>query len=248
MDRTLMLLPLLALVALGGCATRDWVRDMLGQREAAIGQRIEGVEGRVANDAQRADQRIGGVEGRVGGVEGRVSSAEERLGREGQRLDELGSQVSGLGTSVDKAAGAARAARERADEALARAEGADSRLGRIWTNRYRTRVAETVEVYFAFGKSDLRDAAQTELARLARDLQKQPTLTVELAGYTDPVGSPEYNYQLSQRRVEAVRRYLAQQGIELARIQSVSMGPIADRSLPPDKKRRVTVKVLADQD
>ena len=73
-------------------------------------------------------------------------------------------------------------------------------------------------------------------------------LLVELEGYADPKGPKDYNVELSQRRVEAVRRYLVQNGVEVSRIHSIGLGPIADPKLSDAAKRRVTVKlmVLAD--
>ena len=66
---------------------------------------------------------------------------------------------------------------------------------------------------------------------------------MELEGYTDSTGSLDYNLALSQRRVEAVRRFLVQQGVDLRRIHAAGLGPIADSTLPADQKRRVTVKL-----
>jgi len=53
---------------------------------------------------------------------------------------------------------------------------------------------------------------------------------------------------LSQRRVEAVRRYLVQKGIELSRIQSIGLGVLNDPKMPDASKRRVTVKLLTLSD
>jgi len=41
-----------------------------------------------------------------------------------------------------------------------------------------------------------------------------------------------------------VRRHLVEQGIELPRIHSVGLGPIADKGVPDEKKRRVTVRLM----
>ena len=75
-----------------------------------------------------------------------------------------------------------------------------------------------------------------------------PSLTVELVGYTDTKGARQYNYQLSQRRVEAARRFLAEKGIGLSRIQAVGLGPITVEKAPDAQKRRVTAKLMLDQD
>ncbi|MGH7332263.1 MAG: OmpA family protein, partial [Candidatus Rokuibacteriota bacterium] len=71
---------------------------------------------------------------------------------------------------------------------------------------------------------------------------------VELHGYTDPRGTERYNLELSRRRVEAVRRYLVQRGVELPRINSIGLGPIVDQGVAPATKRRVTVRMMLQAD
>jgi outer membrane protein OmpA-like peptidoglycan-associated protein len=68
---------------------------------------------------------------------------------------------------------------------------------------------------------------------------------VDLEGYTDPTGTRDYNIGLSQRRVEAVRRYLIEQGAEMPRVNSVGMGPLtAAKGEDVAKQRRVTLKLM----
>ncbi len=233
-----------ALILNSGCATREYVNEVVAKRDMEVSQRVDRVEGQVAKNAQRSDSietRVGGIEGRVGGVEGRSSA-------NSQRIEVVTGKVQGLETSVGQAEQRARGAQDRADGAMARAGNVDTRLGRLWSNRYAPRVAEALDVYFPYGQAELGDSAQTELLRVVRELEAHPTLTVELHGFTDPSGARDLNYQLSQRRVDAVRRFLAQKGVAAGRIQAVVQGPINDPGVPPDKKRRVTVKLLVDQD
>ena len=73
---------------------------------------------------------------------------------------------------------------------------------------------------------------------------------VELEGYTDSVGALPYNVQLSQRRSEAVRRFLVEKGIEMNRIHSIGLGdikPSADNATPKgrEQNRRVMVRFFA---
>ncbi|SRR5712692_2494048 len=160
-------------------------------------------------------------------VEGRVNESD-------QRIDGVSSQVGEV--------------RSRADSAFDRAQGVDQRLTRLWANRHNLKVVESMDVYFGFDRSDLTDGAQTALAGLVKELKANPSLTVVLEGFTDLQGAREYNYQLSRRRIEAVRRFFAENGVQLSRIQSIGFGPIADRGQPEEKKRRVTVTLLVDQD
>jgi OOP family OmpA-OmpF porin len=166
---------------------------------------------------------------------------------EGQ-VEGVNTEVKGVTTQVKSLEGAVADARTRADAAMTKAEGVDTRLSRLWSNRYNQKTADTLEVYFGFDKAELTDGAQTALLGVIKELQGNPTLVVELGGYTDPKGTVDYNYGLSQRRVEAVRRFLVEKGVPLSRVQAVGLGPITAKETPDDNKRRVTVKLMVDQD
>jgi outer membrane protein OmpA-like peptidoglycan-associated protein len=141
---------------------------------------------------------------------------------------------------------AVKIVRERADSAMNKAEGVDNRLTYLWNNRYKRRPVDTIEVYFALNKADLSKGAQTALLGVVKELEASPTLLVRLGGFTDLTGTRDYNYGLAQRRVETVRRFLVEKGVDLSRVQAISMGPLDDRRIPEDKKRRVTVTLMAD--
>ena len=167
-------------------------------------------------------------------VDERVTAVEKRVNEMSQRVQTLEGGVAG--------------AQSRADEAARKAEGVDSRLTRLWSNRFNQKTADSLEIYFSPDSIDLGDAARTALAAVVTEMKANPTLTVELGGYTDPRGALDYNYALSQRRVEAVRRFLMDRDIQLARIQAASLGPISSPDIPDVKKRRVTLRLMADQE
>ncbi len=98
----------------------------------------------------------------------------------------------------------------------------------------------------AFDKADLSEGARAALLGVVKELEARPTFFVRLGGFTDLTGTRDYNYGLARRRVEAVRRFLAEKGVELSRVQAIGMGPLDDRRIPEDKKRRVTVTLMAD--
>ena len=203
-----LLLP--AVVLLGtGCATRNWVRDLVGKKEVEFDQ---------------------------------------KMGEQSQRVEGMGSRLTTVETGLGQTDETARAARERADAAHTKADDVDGRLTRLWSNRDKRDLVETVEVKFGFNRWDLNDTAQTSLAGLVKDVLSNPRLSLDLEGYADPRGTYDYNVALSQRRVEAVRRYLVAKGVELPRIHYVGMGPILDKGLPDASKRRVTVRLLVASD
>ncbi len=79
-------------------------------------------------------------------------------------------------------------------------------------------------IFFDTNESTLKAASRIEVSKLLRFLQSFPKTVVELAGHTDNVGAPAFNQQLSQRRAEAVRTALLQQGISAQRLQAKGYG------------------------
>jgi len=72
---------------------------------------------------------------------------------------------------------------------------------------------DSKSVRFDFNKSDIKPEYRDTLNRIAGILMTLKGYTINVYGYTDDVGSQDYNLQLSQRRAEAVRTFLAQAGI-----------------------------------
>ena len=98
--------------------------------------------------------------------------------------------------------------------------------------------------------STLTPEAKSTLDRIAGDLGGQRNgFMLELQGYTDGTGSEQYNIGLSQRRAEAVERYLVSKNVPLFRVSIVGLGkdnPIADNKTSTGRaqNRRVEVRVL----
>lgn len=174
-------------------------------------------------------------------VDWRVTRVEGRLDAMSKRIDAVGERMEGVEGGVIRA-------QDTAERASRRVAAVDSRLTRLWTNRFNQQAASSLEVFFPQDSSDLNDVAQTALLGVAKDLEENPTLTVELGGYTDRRGALDYNYGLGQRRVNTVRRFLMDRGINLARIQAASLGPATEANISDAKKRRVTIRLMVDQD
>jgi outer membrane protein OmpA-like peptidoglycan-associated protein len=78
--------------------------------------------------------------------------------------------------------------------------------------------AYLLHIYYDFDQSNIRDESKTDLDRLLKLMQDNPTYLVELASHTDARGSNSYNNRLSQRRAEAVVRWLVDKGVDRARL------------------------------
>ncbi len=79
-------------------------------------------------------------------------------------------------------------------------------------------------IFFDFGKSDLKPESYPELERAISIMKGNPTMIVEIAGYSDTVGSDEVNLELSKRRAQSVQQYLVEHGIEAKRISAKGYG------------------------
>jgi len=104
-------------------------------------------------------------------------------------------------------------------------------------------------LYFEQSRAELPLLVQASLDTLAQALRNYPELRLEVQGHTDNQGDSTLNRQLSQRRAEAVCRYLVSHGVPASCLQPRGLGgtqPIADNRLPaePPRNRRVVLRPL----
>ena len=107
------------------------------------------------------------------------------------------------------------------------------------------------DVLFAFNKYDLKPEARERLAKISGIVLAYPDLKLQIEGYTDSIGSDEYNQTLSDKRAEAVRDYLVSQGVGMNNVAAQGMGkadPVADNSTAAGRQlnRRVEMIVSGD--
>jgi len=79
-------------------------------------------------------------------------------------------------------------------------------------------------VYFTTDSTDLTPEATATLQKQAQWLQHYPQYTITIEGHADERGTREYNIALGARRATTVRNFLAQNGINGARIRTISYG------------------------
>ena len=105
-----------------------------------------------------------------------------------------------------------------------------------------------VGVNFDFNKSNLTAESYPILYDAAKTLLMNPDMKVEIQGYTDSIGSEDYNKKLGQRRADVVKNYLTSKGISANRLSTVSYGesnPVADNKTADGRalNRRIEFKV-----
>jgi OmpA-OmpF porin, OOP family len=149
----------------------------------------------------------------------------------------------------------AQAAGQSAASAQQMADTANNRVG-VLTNtvanldNYRP-VAET-SVKFGFNRDNLTPKAKEALDQLAGTISSTKGYIIALEGSTDSVGSAEYNYDLSQRRANAVIQYLATKyNVPAHKIYVIGLGK--DKPVESNKtregradNRRVDVRLMTN--
>lgn len=79
-------------------------------------------------------------------------------------------------------------------------------------------------IFFETGKADLKTESFPELDRVVKMMQENPSMTIEIGGHTDNVGSDTDNKTLSENRAASVRSYLLAHGVDAARVTSNGYG------------------------
>jgi outer membrane protein OmpA-like peptidoglycan-associated protein len=193
--------------------------------------------------ARTADVRAVPLEERATATEGRLSEVEQNAQKMSGQLDEL--------AAVSNAArGGAKAAQETADAAVAGVNAANDRISAL--DDYVAQ--DTMAVNFRVGSSILNADAKTRLDTIATKALNAKGYVLEVTGFADSTGATERNRQLSQRRADAVIRYLVENHqIPLRRIVTPygfgETNPVADNKTREGRaeNRRVEVKVLVNK-
>jgi OOP family OmpA-OmpF porin len=82
------------------------------------------------------------------------------------------------------------------------------------------------ETLFAYNNSDMSEGGKQKLHdEIIVKMQEEPRdEVVVISGYTDRIGSEDYNIKLSQRRADAVKTYMVDQGVDGNRIETAAKG------------------------
>ena len=164
-------------------------------------------------------------------------------------LAALSMQVAASDLSSDEAAPSVLSGRQ-IEQALQQPK-TRSFVPRGLTRRDATDAGQSVSLNIPFehNSSALKPQAFAQLKQLESALKSVSLARnrFEVAGHTDAKGSAQYNKRLSLRRAEAVKRYLAADGIETRRLDAVGFG--AEQLLDPDRpddpsNRRVEIRDL----
>jgi len=201
--------------------------------------------------AETITSRVAPVEAELDKTQMSLESTQARLTKTEQDLEETTQRVDGQLEELDAAYRTARSeardAQESADEALTRVAAANKRISSL--DDFET--VNMVTVLFDFNSAKLPEESHTGLDGLAQQYSSQRGYLVEVLGFSSSDGDPEYNRRLSQKRADAVVRYLTENHeIPLRRIITPygfgEKNPVGDNQTRAGRKknRRVEVRIM----
>jgi outer membrane protein OmpA-like peptidoglycan-associated protein len=160
-----------------------------------------------------------------------------------------------------QARAAAEAETEKARQAAAKAEGEKAQLRAQLLQQFnavlqtrdsaRGLIVNMSDVLFDTGSATLKPGAREKLAKISGILLAHPGLTLQIEGHTDSVGSDEFNQELSGRRADGVRDYLAQEGVAASGMTARGFGktqPVASNDTPEGRQRNRRVELVVNGD
>lgn len=136
--------------------------------------------------------------------------------------------------------------------AVATDNGGDGTLGRPIPGSQADFVAQMMgadTIYFDLDRFNIDSADAAALSQQAQWLAKYPNKKATIEGHCDERGTRDYNLALGERRANAAKNYLVSQGVDAARITTVSYGkerPVAlgsDEASWAKNRRAVTVTI-----
>ena len=159
-------------------------------------------------------------------------------------------------SAADQANQKALAAGQAADQANQNATQASNRVtslaGTVENIDSYKPVGDPTTVQFGFDKADLTRKDKQTLDAFGQQLANERHFLIEVHGYTDSTGPADYNYQLSQRRADAVIQYLASKyKIPAHQIYVIGLGkdnPVAQNTSAKGRaeNRRVDLRLMSN--
>jgi outer membrane protein OmpA-like peptidoglycan-associated protein len=223
----------------GGCATKKHVREAI----APVQQQVNDVQ------KQTAENKTA-----IGDLDRSVATADEKATDAGKRANQAAEAAAAAQNSANQAGQKADAANQAASQAQQGISRLDTRVGTIdksFQNLNNYRLVDTKQVFFRSGMANLDKAAKEQLDATISSLGNMRNYVIEIEGFADHTGPRAYNLELSQRRADAVVRYLTvDHNVPLRDVRMLGIGadfPNAVNKTRDDRKnnRRVDVKIYA---
>lgn len=219
-------LALIVVAAVGlttGCATKNYVRQQVTPLVNKTDE-LDQLTAKNSRDIRDVDTR---AQAGIQGVQAKAAAADQKAQAAGQQADQAQSLASQTATGVNRLTG-------------------------VVANLDNYQPVVNTSVHFGFDQAELSKKAKEALDELGAEVAKQKHYIIEVEGGTDSVGDANYNYQLSQRRADAVIQYLvANYQVPAYRIYVIGLGkdkPASSNKTAQGRSdnRRVEVRLMTN--
>ncbi len=224
-----------------GCATKKYVAKTV----APVEQRVGGTETKNAEQ----DKTLASQGTQIEGLDRDLSRTKEKLNDTDAKATQAGDAAKMADQKAAAAQQSADGAKQAADGAKTFAEQGIDHLGRTVDSMNKFQMAKSEAVLFNFNQDTLTADAKSQLDEIGNQAKNMNRYAIEVQGFTDKSGSVTYNEELSERRAQAVARYLANNyQIPVRTISVLGSGyasPVADDKSRDGRKmnRRVEVRL-----
>jgi outer membrane protein OmpA-like peptidoglycan-associated protein len=222
------------MVTLSGCATKKFVRQQI----ATLDTKVTAVDAKTKENAERIDA-----------VDRRATQGITAAATADTKATQAGAAAAAAATSATNAQRTADTANQGVQAAGTRITNVENRFNTIDTYT----AGPVQSVTFKTNSTALSDADKSTLDGIAGQVSNLTSgYAIEIEGFTDGQGGESFNNGLSDRRADAVMRYLVSKNVALHRITIVGLGksnPVGDNKTKAgrEQNRRVEVKVLRSQ-
>jgi len=226
---------------------------------AEVQRRQEAEQARQQAEAAKAEALRMKQEAEAAAAEAARQKAEAEKASAAALAQQQAAEATAAQAARDKASAEAETQKARQAAAQAESEKAQLRaqllnqLNSILQTRDSARglIVNMSDVLFDTGSYTLKPGAREKLAKISGILLAHPGLTLQIEGHTDSVGGDDFNQQLSERRADSVRDFLAEQGVPGSNITARGFGkmqPVASNDTPEGRQRNRRVELVVNGD
>ena len=236
-------------------------REAKARADAAneIKRRQEADQARAQAEAAKADAERMKLEAQQAAAEAARQKQEADVARAAALAQQQSAEAAAAQAARDRAAAQAETEKARQAAAQAEAEKAQLRaqllaqLNSILQTRDSARglIVNMSDVLFDTGSYTLKPGAREKLAKISGIVLAHPGLSLQIEGHTDSVGGDDFNQQLSERRADSVRDFLAEQGVAGSSITARGFGktqPVASNDTAEGRQRNRRVELVVNGD
>jgi len=245
-------------------AAEDRAARARADADAEVKRRQEADQARAQAEAAKAEAVRMKQEADKAAAEAARQKAEAEQATAAAVAQQQAAQAAAEQAARDKAAAqqqqrAAEAETEKARQAAAQAEAEKaqlraqllSQLNSILQTRDSARglIVNMSDVLFDTGSYTLKPGAREKLAKISGIVLAHPGLSLQIEGHTDSVGGDDFNQQLSERRADSVRDFLAEQGVTPSSITARGFGktqPVASNDTAEGRQRNRRVELVVN--